>query len=108
MDELVVGMLAYCLETDPEDVELFWIFRLMIDRSVQGKGFGFAAMKLAIDEMTELGATRIRTMHRASNEIAASLYAKLGFQLTGEVLDDGDLVRELSLRQGPEHDASDR
>ena len=30
-DEELVGMLAYCHETEPEDLELFWIFRLMID-----------------------------------------------------------------------------
>jgi len=107
-DEWVVGMLAYCHETDPEDFELFWIFRLMIDKSFQGRGFGFAAMQLAMDEMKELGATRIRTMHRPGNAVAASLYAKLGFQLTGEALDDGDLVLERGLRQGTGHDAMGR
>ena len=96
-DEQVVGMLAYCHENDPEDLELYWIFRLMIDVSHQGKGFGFSAMKLAIHEMKDLGATRIRTMHQPGNAIASSLYEKLGFARTGAVLDDGDIVRELDL-----------
>jgi len=98
-DELVVGMLAYCHENDPEDLGLFWIFRLIIDRSCQGKGFGSEAMKLAICEMKNLGAIRIRTMHKPSNLIASSLCEKLGFKLTGEILDDGDMLRELSLQQ---------
>jgi diamine N-acetyltransferase len=96
-NEFVVGMLAYCHENDPENLELYWIFRLMIDSAYQGKGFGFKAMNLAIGEMKTLGAIRIRTMHKPGNLIAASLYEKLGFKLTGEILDDGDILRELSL-----------
>ncbi len=97
-DELIVGMLAFCHENVPGDPELYWIFRLMIDKSFQGKGFGLAAMKLAIEEIKKLGAARIRTMHKPDNSIAASLYEKLGFQLIGDALDDGDILRELRLR----------
>ena len=96
-EETLVGMLAYCHEDDPEDRELYWLFRLMIDVASQGRGYGWAAVRLAIDEMKGLGATRIRTMHQAGNRVAASLYEKLGFESTGEVLDDGDEVRELRL-----------
>jgi len=95
--ELVVGMLAYCHENDPEDLELYWIFRLIIDSSSQGNGFGSEAVKLAIAEIWNLGATKIRTMHKPSNLIASSLYEKLGFEVTGEMLDDGDILRELIL-----------
>jgi hypothetical protein len=38
-------------------------------------------------------------MHKPNNTIASSLYEKLGFELTGEVLDDGDMLRELGLQQ---------
>ncbi len=91
--------MAFCHENDPEDCELYWLFRLMIDKSHQGNGFGLSALRLAIEEMGALGATRIRTMHKPTNEIASSLYGKLGFELTGEILDDGDIVRELVLRR---------
>ncbi|MCB1090143.1 MAG: GNAT family N-acetyltransferase [Verrucomicrobiae bacterium] len=96
-DESLVGMLAYCPEDEPENLELFWLFRLMIDVSHQGKGFGAAAVTLAIDEMWRLGARRIRTMHKPGNAIASSLYEILGFEPTGERLEDGDIVRELNL-----------
>jgi len=96
-DDLLVGMLAYCHEDEPEDLQLYWIFRLMVDVSYQGKGFGFAAVRLAIGEIKNLGAKRIRTMHKPSNTIASSLYEKLGFERLGEILDDGDVVRELTL-----------
>lgn len=96
-DDLLVGMLAYCHEDELEDFQLYWIFRLMVDVAHQGNGFGFAAVRLAIGEIETLGAKRIRTMHKPSNTIASSLYEKLGFEHTGEILDDGDLVRELTL-----------
>ncbi len=96
-EDLPVGMLAFCHEDDPEDLELYWIFRLMIDQRYQGQGIGFEAMKLTIEEIKELGAKRILTMHKPSNTVASKLYDKLGFAPTGEVLEDGDLVRELKL-----------
>ena len=96
-DDLLVGMLAYCHEDELEDFQLYWIFRLMVDVAHQGNGFGFAAVRLAIGEIETLGAKRIRTMHKPSNTIASSLYEKLGFEHTGDILDDGYLVRELTL-----------
>ena len=95
-DEVLVGMLAFCHEDDPEDLELFWIFRLMIDCAHQRKGYGAKAMRLAIDEITRLGGRRVRTMHRPANITAAALYAKLGFRSKGH-LDDGDCLLELVL-----------
>lgn len=93
-DDLLVGMLAYCHEDDPEDLELYWIFRLMIDRHYQGNGYGIDAMRLAIDEIKKLGAKRVRTMHKPENSAAAAIYAKLGFRPAG-TLDDGDCLLEL-------------
>ena len=100
-EDLLVGLLAYCHEDEPVDLELYWIFRLMIDISHQGKGFGLEAVRAAIGEIGKLGATRIRTMHQPGNAIASSLYKKLGFERTGEVLDDGDIVLELTLHRDP-------
>ena len=92
----VVGMLAYAQENDPPDEELYWIFRLMIDKDYQRQGVGVAAMKLAMDELTELGALRIRTMHKPANRAAAGLYQKLGFESIG-FLDDGDVLLEIEV-----------
>ncbi|MEZ6049997.1 MAG: GNAT family N-acetyltransferase [Planctomycetaceae bacterium] len=96
-EDKVVGMLAYCPEDDPPDPTLYWIFRLMIDKHHQGQGIGTAAMRLAIKEIRELGAHKVRTMHKPSNEIAAALYPKLGFQQIG-FHDDGDVLLELELQ----------
>lgn len=91
----MVGLLAYCQEDDPPDAELYWIFRLMIDKHYQRQGIGIAAMRLAIEEIGALGASRIRTMHKPTNLAAASLYRKLGFRGIG-FLDDGDVLLEMA------------
>lgn len=96
LDDRLVGLLAYTHEDDPTDEELFWIFRLMIDKNYQRRGIGMAAMQLAIAEIAELGASRIRTMHKPNNLAAASLYKNLGFSEIG-FLDDGDVLLEMSL-----------
>ncbi|MCO6045626.1 GNAT family N-acetyltransferase [Aeoliella sp. ICT_H6.2] len=93
-DGTMVGLVAFCHENDPEDLELYWVFRLMIDKHYQGQGIGTAAMRLAIDEIAALGARRIRTMHKPTNTVAASLYANLGFQDIG-FDDDGDVLLEM-------------
>ena len=93
-DEQPVGMLAYCHEKEPEDLELYWIFRLMIDKDHQRKGYAESAMKLAIEQIWQQGGKRIRTMHKPENIAAPALYAKLGFQNIG-LHDDGDTLLEL-------------
>jgi diamine N-acetyltransferase len=92
----LVGLLAYAHEDDPLDEELFWIFRLMVDKDCQRQGIGIAAMKLAITEIAELRARRIRTMHKPTNLAAASLYRKLGFREIG-YQDDGDVLLEMRI-----------
>ena len=96
VNDQMVGLLAYCHEDDPEDLELFWIFRLMIDQTQQRKGFGIEAMRLAIEEIRSLGGKRIKTMHKPNNVAAGLMYPKLGFRPSGR-LDDGDCLLELDL-----------
>ena len=96
LDDRMVGLLAYAHEDDAPDEDLFWIFRLMVDKNYQRQGIGLAAMQLAIAEIAELAASRIRTMHKPTNLAAASLYRKLGFREIG-FLDDGDVLLEMRL-----------
>lgn len=98
-EEDLVGFLMYCAETDPPDPQLYWLFRFMIVKPHQKRGFGRQALQLAIGEMRALGAERIRTMHKPKNEVAAKLYQSAGFQRIG-VLDDGDIELELTTLSG--------
>ena len=92
----LVGMLAFCHETEPEDLDLFWIFRLMIDKAHQRCGYASKAMTIAMEEIRDLGGKRIRTMHKPANVAAAGLYAQLGFSEIGS-LDDGDTLLEYAI-----------
>lgn len=93
----VVGFLMYCVEIDPPDKTLFWLFRFMIGKDHQAKGYGTTALQMAIDEMAAKGAKRIRTMYKSSNYVAGKLYKKLGFIETEEYDECGDLILELNI-----------
>lgn len=93
----VVGFLMYCVEIDPPDKTLFWLFRFMISKGNQTKGYGTTALQMAIDEMAAKGAKRIRTMYKSSNYVAGKLYKKLGFIETEEYDECGDLILELNI-----------
>lgn len=92
----VVGFLMYCKNEDASDQQpdAYWLFRMMIAETHQGKGLGYAAVRLALAEMQAMGAKRTYTMHKPGNEVAAKLYVRLGFRRIG-VLDDGDIQLQL-------------
>ena len=80
----------------PEDGEYF-LWRMMIDRRFQGKGYGTEAMHLLIKRIRDNGYPRVLLLsHLKSNEDAGRFYSKLGFSYTGNELGAGDL--EMSLR----------
>ncbi|BBQ48986.1 MULTISPECIES: GNAT family N-acetyltransferase [Acinetobacter calcoaceticus/baumannii complex] len=93
----VVGFLMYCVEIDPPDETLFWLFRFMIDKNSQAKGYGTKVLQIAIDEMAAKGAKRIRTMYKSSNYVTGKLYKKMGFRETGEYDECGDIILELNI-----------
>ena len=92
----IIGFLAFCVEDDPPDTELYWLFRFMIDKNFQGRGYGTKALNLVIAEIKKLGAKRIQTMHKPQNKIAGKLYQKLGFSYIGN-LDDGYLLMKIKI-----------
>ena len=93
----VVGFLMYCVEIDPPDKTLFWLFRFMIGKDHQAKGYGTTALQMAIDEIFTKGAKCIRTMYKSSNYVAGKLYKKMGFIETGEYDECGDIILELNI-----------
>lgn len=93
-DNVLVGMLAYYLH-DGDHGYFYWLYHLMIETKYQGKGYGENAVRLAVKEMHQLGATEIRTMYMSGNIRAQSLYKKLGFEEIG-TLDGGDIFLRLS------------
>ena len=91
-DESMVGFLMI-------DIDFHWygdkstcyLWRLMIDEKHQGKGYGKAAVQLAIQYIGEtVNPDKIKTAFVPGNEIAQKLYRSVGFAPNGDI--DGDEV----------------
>jgi diamine N-acetyltransferase len=87
-----VGFLMY----DASDQEAL-IYRFMIDRRHQGKGYGRAALVLAINEIKAIpNIAKISISYMPNNKVAKVFYASLGFKETG-LDEDGEVTAELAL-----------
>lgn len=83
------------LSSAPEEPD-FFLWRLMIDRRHQGKGYGRAAVRLVAHHVRTRGARRLLVSHVKRAENLGRLYASLGFRYTGRE-EEGELVMELPL-----------
>ncbi len=63
----------------------YWLWRFMIDKDMQGKGFGHLALEEIIKYFKDNGATNIKLSTKESNVKALSLYHKFGFKENGEM-----------------------
>ena len=82
-NDKVVGFLMY--NTELEELDGYWIYRIMVDEKFQGKGIGKAATKLMISEMSKLpNANKIIVGYHPENKGAHHLYASLGFMDYGD------------------------
>lgn len=80
-------MYGYCREYD-----CYELCRLMIDHKHQGKGFGSIALKLVIEEMSEIeDCTEIYLSVNPENIRGKHIYEKAGFIKTGEVWDNEEV-----------------
>ena len=82
----------------PESPHVY-LWRLMIDRTHQGAGYGAAAVRLVIEHSRSLSAVaELRVSHVPAAERLSRFYQSLGFAYTGEIDDDGERVMALPLR----------
>lgn len=90
----VVGFLMYELSSNKKKA---FIYRFMIDRAHQGKGYGRAALAAAIKEIAGIsGVMKISICYMAGNCVARKFYADLGFREVGRD-SDGEVIAELKL-----------
>lgn len=67
-----------------ESRDQYTLWKFLIDARYQHRGYGRAALKLAIDRLAEtFGAHEIYTGVLLGNEVARRLYASVGFAETG-------------------------
>jgi len=75
-----------------------FILRLMVDDAHQGKGYGKFGMNWMLEKYRADGRVRVVGIsYEPNNEVARTLYASLGFQETGEIV-DGEMLALLNLR----------
>jgi diamine N-acetyltransferase len=89
-DEKVVGFIL--LQADKKDC-FYYIWRIMIGKEFQGKGFGEKALLLAVEVLINKGAKVIHMSHQTNNYAPSKLYQKIGFKYTGEI-EDGEVLME--------------
>jgi diamine N-acetyltransferase len=94
-DGELVGFLMYDATSDGDNAQ---IYRFMIDRAFQGRGYGKAALQLVLAEIKVLGHIhRVSICYEPENEGARQLYAKAGFVEDG-LDEDGEMIAHLDLR----------
>ena len=85
-------LVGFCmLALDPEDenpVDRYCLWRFMIDKNEQGKGYGQAALHEIIKYFKENGVDRIYLSTAPENELGLHVYHKAGFRETGEMEDE--------------------
>lgn len=78
-------------EDDEDDETVYKIWRLMIDKKYQGRGYGRKAMEKALEIIRTFPygkAELVVLSYKPENKIAKKLYESLGFKETGEMNDD--------------------
>jgi diamine N-acetyltransferase len=93
----VVGFLMYDVQQKKDKSRRATIYRFMIDRKHQGKGYGHAAMSRALDEIRAIRRMKkVRVGYMPENAVAKALYARFGFVEVGRD-GDGEIIAELAL-----------
>ena len=96
-DDKMVGFTMFAFDTEYEDPnDRYWLWRFMIDKESQGKGYGRLALEEIIRYFKSSGANNIKLSTKESNIRALSLYHQFGFKENGE-MNDEEIVLELIL-----------
>jgi len=94
-EDEMVGFLMYGFDTDEEH---FYLGRLMIDEKHQGKGYGKAATLAVIERMKQNEDCREIYLSFVPENIGAEkLYTSVGFERTGKISEDGEVIMKFSL-----------
>jgi diamine N-acetyltransferase len=82
---------------DPDYLGPYYLWRLLVDRRYQGRGYGSAALRLAVEHVRTRGDARTLITSVVQGPASpVGFYLRQGFRLTGEV-HQGELVLELDL-----------
>lgn len=95
--EAMVGFVALAYE--PGSTDNYWLYHLFIDQTMQGQGYGKAALQrlVALVRTQYLNAQVVQVTVHPENVVAQRMYQRIGFQPTGAE-QDGELIYTLRLR----------
>ncbi|MDR6871248.1 diamine N-acetyltransferase [Bosea sp. BE125] len=95
-EETPVGFIMWRPDSDdPDRVMSLW--RFMIDRDHQGKGYGKAALNLWLQQRHKDGIRLVTTSVVLGPASPLDFYRSLGFNLTGEIRPNGESALLLRL-----------
>ena len=98
-DGRLVGFCMFAVDPEDEDEDdRYYLWRFMIDKAEQGKGYGQAALAEIIRYFRALGADRLLLSTNPENEWGLHVYHKAGFRETG-CIDCGEAVLRLWLEK---------
>ena len=99
-DEKLVGFCMFAFDPEEKDPAYrYWLWRFMIDKSEQDKGYGQAALQEIIRYFKENGADRLYLSTEPENERGLHVYHKAGFRETGVI--EGDEAVLMRMLKGP-------
>jgi diamine N-acetyltransferase len=89
-DNLMVGFVMYCIDEDDGE---YWIYRMMIDKNYQSKGYGKMVMKLLLDKIKEDSSHDKIFLGVHVESIAINMYKNFGFEFNGQVFGKEYIMR---------------
>ena len=99
-DDRLVGFCMFAFDPEAEDPDdRYWLWRFMIDKNEQDKGYGQAALKEIIRYFKANGADMLYLSTEPENERGLHIYHKAGFRETGIISDDEAVL--MRMLKGP-------
>ncbi|MEG1256553.1 GNAT family N-acetyltransferase [Clostridium sp.] len=90
-DDTIVGFVMYCVDEDDDE---YWIYRMMIDKNHQSKGYGKKALKKLLEIMQQdKSHNKVFLGVHKDSEYAVKLYRNCGFEFDGQVFGSEHIMR---------------
>jgi diamine N-acetyltransferase len=89
-NDLMIGFVMYCIDEDDGE---YWIYRMMIDKKFQSRGYGKKALaKLLEIIMEDKTHNRIFLGVHKESTYAVKLYRSFGFDFNGQSFGSEDIM----------------
>ena len=78
-----VGFVMYCIDRDDGE---YWLYRMMVDKQYQSKGYGSAALNMVLDIIDkDISRGKVLLGVHKDSKAAVHIYERAGFCFNGEV-----------------------